>query len=80
MTDLHSSTVNSCGGSIEIDGIDTHNVGLKTLRSRLALVPQDNVLFKGTLRQNLLVGPKIVQETVLIHDGLQGSGRHPYRR
>ena len=47
--------MNICGGSIEIDGIDTRNVGLKTLRSRLALVPQDNVLFKGTLRQNLCV-------------------------
>jgi len=46
-------TVNITGGAIEIDGVDTHNIGLKTLRSRLALVPQDNVLFKGTLRQNL---------------------------
>ena len=55
IADVHSSTVNPCGGSIEIDGVDTRKVGLKTLRSRLALVPQDNVLFKGTLRQNLLV-------------------------
>lgn len=46
-------TVNICGGTIEIDGIDTRTISLKTLRSRLALVPQDNVLFKGTLRQNL---------------------------
>lgn len=55
MAESLSSTVNICGGSIEIDGIDTRNVGLKTLRNRLALVPQDNVLFKGTLRQNLYV-------------------------
>ncbi|TFY55007.1 hypothetical protein EVJ58_g8525 [Rhodofomes roseus] len=46
-------TVNIAGGSVEIDGVDTRNIGLKTLRNRLALVPQDNVLFKGTLRQNL---------------------------
>lgn len=57
MTHMLHSTVNICGGAIEIDGIDTRNVGLKTLRGRLALVPQDNVLFKGTLRQNLYVSP-----------------------
>ncbi|KAJ7163116.1 multidrug resistance-associated ABC transporter [Mycena filopes] len=40
-------------GSIEIDGFDIHNVGLDVLRGRLALVPQDSVLFLGTLRENL---------------------------
>ncbi|TFK23813.1 ATP-dependent bile acid permease [Coprinopsis marcescibilis] len=41
------------GGTIEIDGVDTRNIGLETLRTRLALVPQDSVLFLGTLRDNL---------------------------
>ncbi|KAJ7172563.1 multidrug resistance-associated ABC transporter [Mycena filopes] len=40
-------------GSIEIDGHDIHNVGLDVLRGSLALVPQDSVLFLGTLRENL---------------------------
>ncbi|KAF5360291.1 hypothetical protein D9758_009169 [Tetrapyrgos nigripes] len=40
-------------GKIEIDGVNTRNIGLDTLRSRLALVPQDSVLFLGTLRENL---------------------------
>ena len=40
-------------GTIEIDDIDIHNVGLDVLRSRLALVPQDSTLFSGTLRDNL---------------------------
>ncbi|KAJ7175337.1 multidrug resistance-associated ABC transporter [Mycena filopes] len=40
-------------GSIEIDGFGIHNVGLDVLRGRLALVPQDSVLFLGTLRENL---------------------------
>lgn len=44
-------------GSIEIDGIDIRKVGLETLRTRLALVPQDNTLFLGTLRDNLCVHP-----------------------
>ncbi|KAF8915697.1 multidrug resistance-associated ABC transporter [Mucidula mucida] len=40
-------------GRIEIDGIDISKVSLETLRSRLALVPQDTTMFLGTLRENL---------------------------
>ncbi|KAL2917402.1 hypothetical protein HK105_203066 [Polyrhizophydium stewartii] len=40
-------------GSIAIDGIDIASLGLKTLRSRLQIIPQDPVLFKGTVRSNL---------------------------
>jgi len=41
------------GGSLLIDGIDIARVDLPTLRSRLAIIPQDPVLFTGTLRSNL---------------------------
>ncbi|KIK57337.1 hypothetical protein GYMLUDRAFT_46212 [Collybiopsis luxurians FD-317 M1] len=40
-------------GSITIDGQDIRDIDLETLRTKLALVPQDNVMFLGTLRQNL---------------------------
>lgn len=40
-------------GRIVIDGIDIAEVGLHALRSRLAIIPQDPVLFSGTLRANL---------------------------
>ncbi|TFK50066.1 multidrug resistance-associated ABC transporter [Heliocybe sulcata] len=40
-------------GKIEIDGRNTREIGLDTLRSRLALVPQDCTLFLGTLRENI---------------------------
>ncbi|KAH8103355.1 multidrug resistance-associated ABC transporter [Cristinia sonorae] len=45
--------VNLQDGSIVIDGHDIKDVGLETLRTRLALVPQDSTLFLGTLRDNL---------------------------
>ena len=40
-------------GSIEIDGIRIDSVDLNTLRSGLSIIPQDPVLFSGTIRYNL---------------------------
>jgi len=41
------------GGRIVINGIDTRDIGLATLRTALGLVPQEPMLFTGTLRHNL---------------------------
>ncbi|XP_066291928.1 ATP-binding cassette sub-family C member 9-like [Branchiostoma lanceolatum] len=40
-------------GKITIDGIDISRVPLTTLRSRLSIIPQDPVLFSGSVRYNL---------------------------
>lgn len=40
-------------GGIEIDEIDTSELKLQDLRSRISIIPQDPVLFSGTLRYNL---------------------------
>ncbi|XP_041825781.1 multidrug resistance-associated protein 1-like [Melanotaenia boesemani] len=40
-------------GRILIDGIDIAQIGLHDLRSRITIIPQDPVLFSGSLRMNL---------------------------
>jgi ATP-binding cassette, subfamily C (CFTR/MRP), member 1 len=45
--------VESAGGNIVIDDIDTSGIGLSDLRSKLDIIPQDAALFEGTIRDNL---------------------------
>lgn len=48
-----SRIVEVCKGMITIDGQDISKLNLNYLRSRITVIPQDPILFKGTLRYNL---------------------------
>lgn len=43
-------------GSITIDGVNIENFTLKSLRDHISVVFQDNFLFTGTIRDNILIG------------------------
>jgi ATP-binding cassette subfamily C (CFTR/MRP) protein 4 len=45
--------VDLSGGCIQIDGVDTSQIGLHDLRSKISIIPQEPTLFSGTLRNNL---------------------------
>lgn len=40
-------------GNIVIDDVEVHQLGLHELRSKLSIIPQEPVLFSGTMRKNL---------------------------
>ena len=41
-------------GSIQIDGVNIKEFELNDLRNNIAIVFQDNILFGGTIRENIL--------------------------
>lgn len=40
-------------GEVTIDGVNTTHIGLHTLRRAITIIPQDPVMFSGTIRTNL---------------------------
>ena len=53
-------------GRITIDGIDTRDYSLKSLRMAIAVVQQDSFLFSGTVRDNIFYGRPDAAEPELV--------------
>ena len=54
------------GGSVLVDGVDVRDYPLEELRGRIGMVLQTNILFTGTIRENLLWGrPDATEEEVV---------------
>jgi len=64
-------------GSVFIDDIDVLQIGLFDLRSKLSLVPQDPVIFSGTIRSNLDPTGEMDSDA-FIWNALSQVGLHDY--
>ena len=47
-----------CKGSIKFDGVDIRNLDITSLRNNISFVFQDNFLFTGSIKENILMGNK----------------------
>lgn len=54
-------------GSVEVGGVDVRNYDLTALRNQVAMVLQKNVLFSGTIKENLRWGNEHATDEELIH-------------
>lgn len=53
-------------GSITIDGVDIRELSINSLRNNISMVFQDNFLFTGTIRENILMGNPNASEEDLV--------------
>jgi subfamily B ATP-binding cassette protein MsbA len=51
---IAASFLNPVSGTIRIDGVDLNTVSLDSYRSQLGVVLQDDFLFEGTIRENIM--------------------------
>ena len=59
-------------GAIKIDGISINDIKLNDLREHIAIVFQDNFLFEGTIRDNILLG-KLDATDAELHNAIKNS-------
>ena len=53
-------------GSIKIDGVDIRNLSIKSLRRNISMVFQDNFLYTGSIRENIMMGnPNATEEELM---------------
>ena len=59
-------------GNVMIDGVDVRDISLTSLRDNISVVFQDNFLFSGTIRENIMLGNLNATEAEL-HEALKDS-------
>jgi subfamily B ATP-binding cassette protein MsbA len=65
------------GGAIRIDGIDVRDVRQASLREQIGIVPQETLLFGGTIRENILFGRLDATEAAMI-DAARAANAHAF--
>jgi subfamily B ATP-binding cassette protein MsbA len=65
------------GGAICVDGIDVRDVTQASLRAQIGIVPQETLLFGGTIRENILFGRLDASEAEMI-DAARAANAHDF--
>jgi ABC-type multidrug transport system fused ATPase/permease subunit len=60
-------------GTIEIDGKNIYEYDLKTLRGNMSIVPQDVILFGGTIKENIAYGKPDATDTEILNAAKQAN-------
>ena len=68
---------NATSGKVLIDGYDVQDVTLKSLRDQIAIVPQENMLFSGTIAQNIAFGQNDL-DFFLIEEAAKIANAHQF--
>jgi subfamily B ATP-binding cassette protein MsbA len=64
-------------GSIKLDGYDLRSVTQNSLREQIGIVPQETILFGGTIRENILYGRLDASETEMI-EAAKAANAHDF--
>lgn len=64
-------------GVIRIDGVDLRSVTQESLRAQMAIVPQESLLFGGTIRENILYG-RLEAGEVDVVEAAQAANAHEF--
>jgi ATP-binding cassette, subfamily C, bacterial len=73
IADLIIGLVNPDQGKVSIDGTSLEDIDIKAWRQMIGYVPQELVLFSGTVRDNVTLGDQTIDETTIINS-LQDAG------
>lgn len=63
-------------GAILIDGMDIRDITIKSLRKQIGMVLQDNILFSGSVRENILLGNPEASEDMVTAAAIAANAHH----
>ncbi len=64
------------GGQILVDGLNIADVKVKSLRNNIGMVLQDNILFTGTIKENILYGRPGASDKEIIEAAVAANAHH----
>ncbi len=74
---LTATFMNPTGGKITIDGIDLQSIKLESYRSQLGVVLQDDFLFEGTIKENIIFPRPNASESEIL-DAVKAAHVHEF--